>query len=152
MKKLKKSADLKKIISGLKAKGETIVFTNGCFDLLHPGHVKILREAKNKGNILVVGLNSDSSIKRLKGEMRPILNEKARVALLSAISYVDYIVIFNEDTPHKLIKSLKPDILVKGEDWKVNKIVGRKFVQKVFRVKFYPGYSTTSIIKKIKSA
>jgi D-beta-D-heptose 7-phosphate kinase/D-beta-D-heptose 1-phosphate adenosyltransferase len=151
MSKLKKVTDLKKLISTLKKNGKSIVFTNGCFDLLHPGHIKILCEAKNKGDILVVGLNSDSSVRRLKGQARPVLNEKARAILLSAISYVDYIVIFKEDTPYKLIKGLRPDILVKGEDWQTDKIIGRKFARKIFRVKFCPGYSTTALIKKIKS-
>lgn len=152
MVKLKKIIGLKRIIKALKKKNRTIVFTNGCFDILHPGHIKILRDAKNKGDILIVGLNSDSSIKRFKGKKRPILDQKARIALLSAISYVDYIVVFNEDTPYKLIKDIRPDCLIKGEDWKKEKIIGKEFARKVFRVKFYPGYSTTAIIKKIKSA
>lgn len=152
MGKLKKITDLKSVICALKRKGKIIVFTNGCFDLLHPGHIKILRYAKSKGDILVVGLNSDSSIRRIKGNKRPILDQKARATLLSAISYVDYIVVFSDDTPYKLIKTIKPDYLVKGEDWQKDKIIGKEFVQDVFRVKFYPGWSTTAIIKKIKSA
>lgn len=152
MTKLKKIAGLKKLIYLLKKHGKSVVFTNGCFDLLHPGHIKLLREAKSKGNILVVGLNSDASIRRIKGKTRPILDERARAELLSAISYVDYVVIFNENTPYELIKSIRPDCLIKGEDWKKDKIIGREFVKKIYRIKFFPGYSTTAIIKKIKSA
>ncbi|MCM8819752.1 MAG: adenylyltransferase/cytidyltransferase family protein [Candidatus Omnitrophica bacterium] len=148
MQKLVTLNRLKKIIKKERDK-KIIVFTNGCFDILHPGHIKILKFAKSKGDILIVGLNSDRSIKKIKGKNRPILNQKARSYLLSAISFVDYIVIFDEKTPLQLIKSLKPDYLVKGEDWKKVDIVGKEYVKKVFRVKHYPGYSTTNIIKTI---
>jgi D-beta-D-heptose 7-phosphate kinase/D-beta-D-heptose 1-phosphate adenosyltransferase len=152
MQKLKKIPLLKRIILSLRRQGKTLVFTNGCFDILHPGHIKILRQAKSKGDILIVGLNSDFSLKRIKGCGRPILNEQARAQILSAISYVDYIVIFNEDTPYNLIKLIKPDYLVKGGDWKKEKIIGKEFAKKVFRVKLSSGYSSTGIINKIKSA
>lgn len=151
MSKIKKLSSFKHLVRALQKRKKTIVFTNGCFDILHPGHIKILRDAKRKGDILVVGLNSDSSIKRIKGDARPIMNQDARGKVLEAIEYVDYIIVFNEDTPLELIKKIKPDYLVKGEDWASGKIIGSDFVKKVFRVKFYPGYSTTSIVQKIKN-
>lgn len=151
MGKVKALLSLQKIISSLKNKGNRIVFTNGCFDIIHPGHIKILKEAKSKGDILVVGLNSDSSIKRIKGHNRPVMSQGARLIVLSAIEYVDFIVVFNQDTPYEAIKALKPDVLIKGEDWQKDKIIGREFVKKIFRIKFHPGYSTTSIIQKIKN-
>ncbi|MFA6280953.1 MAG: adenylyltransferase/cytidyltransferase family protein [Candidatus Omnitrophota bacterium] len=152
MGKVKALLPLQKIISSLKKKGNRIVFTNGCFDILHPGHIKILKEAKSKGDILVVGLNSDSSIKSIKGPGRPIMPQDARLIVLSAIEYVDFVVVFNQDTPYEIIKALRPDVLIKGEDWQKEKIIGREFAKKIFRIKFHPGYSTTSIIQKIKDA
>ena len=150
MSKTKTLPALKKIVKELKRQGKRIVFTNGCFDILHPGHIRILKEAKKKGDILIVGLNADSSVKIIKGSRRPILSEKSRAELLSAITFVDYIVLFKELTPYKLIREIKPDYLVKGEDWKTGKIIGGEFVKKVFRVKLYPGQSTSAIIKRIK--
>jgi len=139
-------------IRGHKKKGAKVVFTNGCFDLLHPGHIKILYEAKQKGDILIVGLNSDKSVKKIKGKGRPILNERARASILSAIGYVDYIVLFDAPTPHTLIRTLKPDYLVKGADWNSRQIVGASLVAswggKVCRVKLRKGFSTTALIKK----
>ena len=152
MSKLKPLTELKKITSKLKKDGKTIVFTNGCFDILHPGHIKILEVAKNKGDILIVGLNSDSSVKKIKGSKRPILNEMARIKILKQISIIDYIILFTETTPYRIIRAIKPDILVKGEDWAKNKIVGQELVRKVCRVKMYRGYSTTKIIERIKNA
>jgi rfaE bifunctional protein nucleotidyltransferase chain/domain len=152
MSKLKPLTELKKITSKLKKDGKTIVFTNGCFDILHPGHIKILEVAKNKGDILIVGLNSDSSVKKIKGSKRPILNETARIKILKQISIIDYIILFTETTPYRIIRAIKPDILVKGEDWAKNKIVGQELVRKVCRVKMYRGYSTTKIIERIKNA
>ncbi len=149
MGKLKSLKTLKKIISYLKEKGEKIVFTNGCFDLIHPGHIKLFQIAKKKGNVLVVGVNSDSSIRKIKGKRRPILEEKARVAILSSIESIDYIILFNEPDPYKVISELKPHYLVKGSDWEKKDIVGRELVEKVFRVNLVEGYSTSSIIKKI---
>ncbi|MDD4954979.1 MAG: adenylyltransferase/cytidyltransferase family protein [Candidatus Omnitrophica bacterium] len=151
MSKIKTLSALKKIVGSLKKKNKQIVFTNGCFDLIHPGHIKILKDSKSKGDVLIVGLNSDSSIRRIKGPSRPIMDEKARGKVLEAIELVDYIIIFNEDTPYRIIKELKPDCLVKGEDWKASDIIGREFAKKIFRIKFYPGYSTTGIIQKIKN-
>jgi len=151
MSKVKTLSALKKIAESLKKKNKRIVFTNGCFDIIHPGHIKILKDSKDKGDILIVGLNSDSSIRRIKGPGRPVMDEKARSKVLEAIGLVDFVVIFQEDTPYKVIKELRPDYLVKGEDWKENKIIGREFVKKIFRIKFYPGYSTTGIIQKIRN-
>lgn len=152
MSKVKTLSILKRIIVNLKKRGKRIVFTNGCFDLIHPGHIKILKTAKQKGDVLIVGLNADVSIKRLKGDARPIIDEKARSFVLSAIEFVDYIILFEEDTPLRLIQALRPDYLVKGEDWGKDNIIGREFVKKIYLVKFYPGYSTTKIIEKIKDA
>lgn len=151
--KIKNLRGLKKVIAYLKAKGKKVVFTNGCFDLLHYGHIKYLREAKRKGDVLIVAINSDASVRRIKGNKRPIVNEKDRLRLLAALESVDYTVLFGEDTPLELIKSLKPDVLVKGADWNKNNIVGRDFVLsyggRVSTIKFVKGYSTTSLIKKI---
>jgi len=140
---------LKNIINKLKRSGKKIVFTNGCFDLIHAGHIKSFEKAKSLGDILVVGLNSDASIKRLKGPNRPLVNEKSRASVISALEAVDYVTIFSEDTPGELIALLKPDILVKGGDYKINEIVGRENVKKVVRVPLLKGYSTTELIKKI---
>ena len=127
-----------------------VVFTNGCFDVLHRGHVTYLAEARDLGNCLVVGLNSDASVKRLKGENRPINNENDRALLLAALSFVDYIIIFEEDTPKNLIEQVKPDILVKGGDYKIEDIVGADFVLKnggeVLTIDFVDGYSSSKII------
>jgi rfaE bifunctional protein nucleotidyltransferase chain/domain len=149
MGKIQSLQSIIKIVRRLKSKGKHIVFTNGCFDIIHPGHIKILNDAKSKGDILVVGLNSDASVKRIKGEKRPILGERARAQVLAALGVVDYVVLFNSDTPSDLIKAIKPDFLVKGGDWQLDKIIGREYVKKVYRVKLYPGYSTSGIIKKI---
>lgn len=127
-----------------------VVFTNGCFDVLHRGHITYLAAARDLGDCLVVGLNSDASVKRLKGENRPINNEKDRALLLAALSFVDYIIIFEEDTPKNLIEQVQPDILVKGGDYKIEDIVGADFVQshggEVLTIEFVDGYSSTKII------
>ena len=137
-------------------KNKKVVFTNGCFDLLHIGHVKYLKEAKSKGDFLVVGINADASVKRLKGPTRPIQSEVDRSEILAALEAVDATVIFTEDTPENLIKSIRPDILVKGGDWKINQIVGGEFVQsyggQVLSLMFIDGKSTTSIVSKIEKA
>jgi len=152
MGKIKNLKGLETVISRLKRKGKKIVFTNGCFDVLHLGHLKILNEARRKGDVLIVGLNSDSSIRKIKSSNRPILTQKTRAKLLANMVGVDYVVIFNEATPYNLIKRIKPDILVKGGDWKKDKIVGNKLVKKVYRVKLCSGHSTTRIINKIKKS
>ncbi|AEH44894.1 rfaE bifunctional protein [Thermodesulfatator indicus DSM 15286] len=137
-----------------KALGQKLVFTNGCFDLLHAGHVSYLARAREAGDFLVIGLNSDASVKRIKGPERPINPQENRAKVLAALSVVDYVVFFDEDTPEKLIKTLRPDILVKGADWPEEKIVGASFVKsyggKVLRIPFEHEISTTKIIEKIR--
>ncbi|MCM2349615.1 MAG: D-glycero-beta-D-manno-heptose 1-phosphate adenylyltransferase [Bacteriovoracaceae bacterium] len=134
--------------------GKRIVFTNGCFDILHRGHVTYLAEARKLGDLLVIGLNSDASVKRLKGPERPINNENDRQYVLSQLKSVDFVEIFTEDTPLELILKVKPNVLVKGGDWKIDQIVGGKEVIKsggdVFSLNFVDGYSTTNIIHKIQ--
>ena len=151
--KIKSLGALKKIAAALRKKNKRIVFTNGCFDIMHLGHAKYLEEAKNKGDILIVGLNSDSSVRKIKGAKRPIVNEINRAGLLAALQSVDYVVLFKEDTPIKVIKALRPDVLVKGADWDRVDIVGAGFVSslggKVSTVKLLKGLSTSSLIKKI---
>ncbi|MGE3608938.1 MAG: D-glycero-beta-D-manno-heptose 1-phosphate adenylyltransferase [Bacteriovoracaceae bacterium] len=135
--------------------GKKIVFTNGCFDILHRGHVTYLNEARKLGDLLVIGLNSDASVKRLKGPERPINNEQDRQYVLSQLKSVDFVEIFEEDTPLNLILKVMPKVLVKGGDWKIDQIVGAKEViqngGEVFSLNFVDGYSTTSIIKKIQA-
>lgn len=144
---------LKKHIGIVRKKGKTIVFTNGCFDIIHAGHVRYLKKAKSLGGILVIGLNSDSSVKKIKGEKRPIVPQRERAEVLSGLEAVDYVVLFNEPTPIKLIKAVLPDILVKGADWASHEIVGADIVKaaggKIKRVRLVEGRSTTNIIKKI---
>jgi D-beta-D-heptose 7-phosphate kinase/D-beta-D-heptose 1-phosphate adenosyltransferase len=135
----------------LKRNHKKIVFTNGCFDLIHVGHVRYLKEAKSQGDILVVGLNTDASVKRLKGASRPLQTEAERAEILAAFDMVDCTVLFDEDTPEKLIEKLRPDVLVKGGDWPIDKIVGSKFVMsyggQVKSLQFVDGHSTSAIIK-----
>ena len=126
-----------------------IVFTNGCFDLLHYGHVKFLQEARKLGDILVVGLNSDDSIRRIKGKGRPIMKENDRAGLLMALKCVDDVIIFKEDTPLGLIKNIMPDVIVKGGDWKKKDVIGKEFAKEVVIIPYLKGYSTTNLIKKI---
>lgn len=136
-------------------KAEQVVFTNGCFDLLHVGHVRYLQEAKAQGKKLVVGVNSDASVRVLKGPTRPIQNENDRAEILAALGCVDYVVIFTEETPEKLIQSVRPAVLVKGGDWKPETIVGAPFVMsyggQVKSLQFVDGKSTTKIIEKSKT-
>ena len=152
--KVKSLLGLKRIVTNLKKKGKKIVFTNGCFDLLHPGHIYYLKEAKKKGSILILGLNSDSSVRKLKGKGRPLIPQKDRAELLANFEFIDYITIFDEDTPERLIKQISPDVLVKGGDYRRKEIVGGKFVAekggKVLIIPFLKGHSTTKLIKKIK--
>ncbi len=135
-------------------KNKKIVFTNGCFDILHRGHVTYLSEAKKLGDLLIVGLNSDESVKRLKGPQRPINNENDRMFVLSQLKSVDFVEIFTEETPLNLILKISPQVLVKGGDWKIDQIVGAKEVisrgGEVFSLNFVDGYSTTSVIQKIQ--
>lgn len=145
--------DLKSIRGKLKTEKKTVVFTNGCFDLIHAGHVDYLSKAKSFGDVLIVGLNTDDSVKRIKGTKRPILKQKERVFILSNLKRVDYVVLFDEDTPEKLISELLPDILIKGADWEIEKIVGKEIVEKnggqVKTVKFVNHQSTSQIIELI---
>ena len=149
--KLKNIDELNIILEDCRKKGKRIVFTNGCFDILHRGHVEYLQKARELGDLLVLGLNSDSSVKRLKGDERPINNEMDRAIVLSALECITYICIFHEDTPLELIKLVKPDILVKGGDYKIEDVVGREYSKETVLIDFVDGYSTTNIIKKINS-
>lgn len=138
-----------------KRNGKRVVFTNGCFDLLHPGHIRSLETARSLGDVLVVGINSDESVRTLKGEGRPVIPEQERAEILASLECVDAVVIFDEFTPQRVVAALVPDVLVKGGDWPGNQIVGREEVEaaggKVVLVEVVPGYSTTEILKKIRS-
>jgi D-beta-D-heptose 7-phosphate kinase/D-beta-D-heptose 1-phosphate adenosyltransferase len=141
---------IEKILESFR--GNRIVFTNGCFDLLHVGHVRYLNEAKKLGDLLFVGVNTDASVKRLKGPNRPVQNEKDRAEILSELKAVDFVCLFDEDTPYELIKIVKPHVLVKGGDWPAEKIVGSDLVLnwggEVKSLNFVPGKSTTALIEK----
>lgn len=137
------------IIKREKSFNKKIVFTNGCFDILHKGHVTYLKQSKSLGDILILGLNSDDSVRRLKGPTRPVNNENDRAVVLEALECIDYIVIFDEDTPLNLIKSIMPDVLVKGGDYKADEVVGREYAKRVEIIDFVQGYSTTSTINKL---
>ena len=144
-----KEKDILKLVSKLKKSGKKIVFTNGCFDIIHSGHIKILKECAGLGDSVIVGLNSDDSVKKLKGPGRPINPLKDRMEVLSAIRYVDYVIPFSEPTPYRLIKTIKPEFLVKGGDYKEDEVVGREFAGRVVIVKLLKGRSTTRIIEKV---
>jgi len=137
-----------------KRNGQRVVFTNGCFDLLHPGHIRSLETARALGDVLIVGMNSDESVRRLKGEGRPVIPAQERAEILASLECVDAVVIFDELTPQRVVAELLPDVLVKGGDWPGNQIVGRAEVEaaggKVVLVEVVPGYSTTEILKKIR--
>jgi len=145
---------LREKISELKSEGKKIVFTNGCFDIIHSGHIFYLGEAKKAGDVLIIGLNSDESVRRLKGNDRPVNNESDRALVLDSLKFVDYVTIFEEDTPYDLIKLLQPDILVKGGDYKADEVVGADIVRenggKVLIIPYVKGKSTTALINKIK--
>lgn len=130
-----------------------IIFTNGCFDILHLGHIEYLAKSKDLGDLLIVGLNSDKSVKKLKGEKRPINNQDMRSIILASLSFVDIVIIFDEDTPEKLIHMIKPDVLVKGGDYNIESVVGSKFVKSyggdIKIINFVNGYSTSAIINKM---
>ncbi len=153
----KKILDRKTLSANLavwKFKQKKIVFTNGCFDILHLGHIDYLSKAKDLGDVLVIGLNTDLSVQRLKGKNRPVVNEGARAMLLASLLFVDAVVLFDEDTPYELIKTVQPNILVKGSDYKEEDIVGYDIVKSnggsIRTIDFLEGYSTTSIIEKLK--
>ena len=147
--------DLAKIINEWKLNGDKIVFTNGCFDLIHLGHLEILARSADLGDKLIVAINSDMSIKKIKGNSRPIIEEDSRAKQLAAIEFIDAVILFNEDTPYNLIKVIKPDVLTKGGDYKKNDIVGNQLINKeqgeVVIIALTKGYSTTSILEKIKN-
>ena len=153
-KKIKDLLDLKKEVEAFKAQGKRIVFTNGCFDLLHPGHMRYLYAARQMGDYLVVAVNTDRSVKIIKGAERPIQPQDERVELLAALSFVDAVVLFDEDNPLKVIQHLVPNVLVKGGDWTEDKIIGADVVKKaggvVKSLPFVTGYSTSAIIEKIR--
>lgn len=154
--KLMDTTQLSYFLASKRINGKRIVFTNGCFDILHAGHVDYLSQARDLGDILVLGLNTDASVRRQnKGPERPINNELARAKVLAGLGCVDAIVLFDEDTPYELIKAVKPDVLVKGDDYKPENIVGYDIVTasggKVVTIAFLEGFSTTSIVKKLKN-
>lgn len=153
--KIKSQAALLKALQKERRFKKKIVFTNGCFDILHVGHTRYLSDAKSLGNILVVGLNSDASVKKLKGSTRPVVHQKDRAEVLASLAAVDYVVIFNDSTPLKLIQAVKPDVLVKGGDWKPAQIVGADVVTSngghVQSLAFHQGFSTTQLIHQIQT-
>ena len=154
MRKIISQNELLKIRQKAKRENKLVVFTNGCFDLLHVGHIRLLKKAKSLGNVLIVGLNSDSSMKKLnKDDKRPILPQKDRAEILSSLEFVDYVCLFNEQTPERLIRSILPDVLVKGADYNQNQIVGREIVLKnggkVLTIPLYKGKSTSNLIRSI---
>lgn len=150
-----KVVSLKKLLAELASgrRRKKVVFTNGCFDILHAGHVRYLKKARSLGDLLVVGLNSDSSVRAIKGQTRPIVPQKERAEVLSALECVDYVVLFNDATPLKLIESIKPDVLAKGADWAAKDIVGGEAVKKgggkIARITLVKGRSTTNIIRRV---
>ena len=143
-------------VAAWKQAGEEVVFTNGCFDIIHRGHIEVLAQTADLGDRLIIGLNSDSSIEKLKGKNRPIIDEQSRAILLASFSFVDAVILFSEDTPINLIRTLKPDVLAKGGDYEISTIVGHKVVQEnggeVILVPFVDGFSSTTIIDKIKKS
>jgi D-glycero-beta-D-manno-heptose 1-phosphate adenylyltransferase len=147
-------ADLAALVTRWRRTGKTIVFTNGVFDLIHPGHLRYLQDARRLGDALIVGVNSDRSVRTNKGPFRPITPEAERAEVLAALVWVDAVTIFDEDTPHALVDAVQPDVLVKGADWAEDAIVGRDIVEarggRVVRVPIEPGYSTTRIIDAIR--
>lgn len=146
-------AKLAPILKNLQSQGKKVVFTNGVFDLLHLGHVTYLQEARKQGDLLVVGLNSDASVKRIKGPLKPLLPLEERAEMLLALSCVDYVSFFDEDDPYNIVKTLKPDVLVKGGDWALDKIIGADLVQswggKVMNIPVVEGRSTTNLIQMV---
>ncbi|OGW53503.1 MAG: hypothetical protein A2Y81_11425 [Nitrospirae bacterium RBG_13_43_8] len=141
--------EVKEIVDDLKAEGKKIVFTNGCFDIIHIGHVRYLREARALGDVLIIGLNSDKSVSSIKPD-RPINPQTHRAEVLSFLEMVDYVVLFDEETPYELIKLIQPDVLVKGGDWKKEEIVGSDIAKETCSLPYVEGVSTTGIIERIK--
>lgn len=155
-KKIQERSAAKYTVAAWRVDGSTVVFTNGCFDLMHPGHLNYLAEARSLGQYLVIGLNTDESVHRLKGSHRPIMDEQARALLLASLAFVDLVVPFGEDTPLELIQMLRPDVLVKGADYREEDVVGAQEVRSwggtVALLPFVEGYSTSAIEAKIKSS
>ena len=147
--KICSTCEIIKVVEKLKKENKKIVFTNGCFDLLHIGHVSLFQKAKTLGDVLIVAINSDASLAQLKGPKRPLVPQTDRTQILAALSCIDYVVVFNEQTPYELLSKLKPDILVKGGDYKIEDIVGKEFVKEVYRYPLVEGKSTTNLIKLI---
>jgi D-glycero-beta-D-manno-heptose 1-phosphate adenylyltransferase len=141
-------------VQSLRAAGKTVVFTNGVFDLLHPGHVRYLQQARGLGDALIIGVNSDRSVRAIKGPERPVTNERERAEVIEALACVDAAVVFDEDTPHRIISAIQPDVLVKGADWAEDAIIGRDVVEarggRVVRMPVESGYSTTSMLDRIR--
>jgi len=152
-KKIKLVEDLRPLLAILRSSGKRIVFTNGCFDLIHTGHTRYLAKARSCGDLLIVAVNSDSSVRGIKGDKRPINSEADRMETLAALESVDFVVLFSEPDPHRVISELQPDVLVKGGDWPIEKIIGRDVVEarggKVISAGYIEGASTTEIIEKI---
>lgn len=151
--KIRSLNDLVKIRKRFRKENKKVVFTNGCFDILHSGHIHLFREAKKRGDVLVVAINDDASIRKIKGLSRPIFPVQERLEILEALKEIDYLVSFSEETPQKIIASLLPDVLVKGGDWKIEEVVGREEVEekggKVVIIPSFKGYSSTKIIERI---
>jgi rfaE bifunctional protein nucleotidyltransferase chain/domain len=151
--KVKTQDELREIIDDLHRAGRKVVFTNGCFDILHTGHVRYLEIAKSYGDVLIVAVNSDESVRRIKGEKRPIMPQDERAEMVAALCMVDYVTVFEEPDPHRVITELMPDVLVKGGDWDVDEIVGRDVVEmgggKVYSIPYIEGSSTTGVIERI---
>jgi len=153
--KCKTQDELRDIIVDLHTADKKVVFTNGCFDIIHTGHVRYLKMARSYGDVLVVAVNSDDSVRRIKGDKRPVTPQEERVEVLAALGMVDYVTVFEEDDPHHVIAELNPDVLVKGGDWEISKIIGRDIVEanggKVYSIPYIEGSSTTEIIERIVS-
>jgi rfaE bifunctional protein nucleotidyltransferase chain/domain len=147
--KIKEREELRHIVEGLKRQGKRIVFTNGCFDILHQGHVLYLEEARRQGDCLIVGVNTDASVKEIKGEGRPIIPQEGRMTILAALEAVDYVVPFDEADPFAVISLLRPHILVKGGDWDQDEVIGRELVEQTIVVPYIEGMSTSGIIETI---
>ncbi len=152
--KLKSLDEIAGVAAQARQSGKSVVFTNGCFDLLHRGHVHILRQAKAAGDVLIVGINSDRSVETIKGPTRPILPENDRIELIAAMEMVDYVVLFDEPDPYQLIAAIKPNVLAKGGDWSADKIIGADIVERdggrVAVIPYLKGFSTTEIIERIR--
>jgi D-beta-D-heptose 7-phosphate kinase / D-beta-D-heptose 1-phosphate adenosyltransferase len=148
------ATDLARTLAPLRQAGQKVVFTNGCFDLIHAGHITLLEHSARLGDLLVLGLNSDRSVRQLKGEGRPVVSEDVRALVLASLRVVDYVVLFDEETPQQLIEILVPDVLVKGGDYELDAIVGRDVVEsaggKVIRVPIVDGFSSTNLIQRLK--